>query len=155
MKEYVPLPLVIEAKRLLQEEIRSTEGLNEPDFAGICICVCACVCCLNVCVSSVLIFGHVSDHFAKYISPRHFTLAEANSRGNMGGGMLVCVMWHSRCLSLAMIRPYVPFLTDQFLTNAYTGISSTNNGLERKNRTYKDDISYKMEQVLLYVHVLV
>lgn len=84
MKEYVPLPLVAEAKRLLEAEIRSAEGLNEPVFA---------------------------EHFAKHISPKHFTLSEVNSRGRMGGG-----------------------------------VGSTNNGLERKNRTYKDDISYKMEQ---------
>ena len=54
MKEYVPLPLVTEAKQLLEEEIRSQEGLHEPDFAGIhggtdvhvcivCVVVCVCV----------------------------------------------------------------------------------------------------------------
>ena len=52
------------------------------------------------------------------------------------------------------MRLYVTFLTEQFLTNTYTGVGSTNNGLERKNRTYKDDISYKMEQVLLFVPLL-
>ena len=56
LKEYVPLPLVAEAKRLLEAEIRSAEGLNEPVFAGIgigigiCVCVCVCVCLIKYCM---------------------------------------------------------------------------------------------------------
>jgi len=89
LKEHIPLQVIPVAKKLLGDHIRNPAGMNEAKFA---------------------------DHYQTYISPKHFTLAEVNSPGSMGGGL-----------------------------------GSTNNGLERCNRTHKEDRAYKKLQATQYM----